>query len=242
MFQHLGPYSDVASVIAPFGSLNMLSHSRKEYSLMFILGHSEQLSIQREWMKMLLSPPQVLTSKDACYCVILRALLPTGGVGSDMTASPSGVQPEERKVLIFSGYVPFAQISNQMGMAPNLRQGMRFGSVSSSQTRERIIMTGPGGAGLAEVAVQYVPSTASTSRVPQEASAEELQKANSAQQKLPVGAFQAFLGKLSLGFSGQQQQQQEDPMNLQCALMHLKLPVETIAAMILTGHLDQRPF
>jgi hypothetical protein len=144
----------------------------------------------------------VLKRKDAsCFCVSLSVdcLVKSGeGEGGSMQA------------IVFSGFVSYEQVCHQME-----RQQKPFIWGSRGQRRERVLMAGPGGIGLAEVAVTIDQSE------PQEASSG------------PIGSFLYSLTRILTDENGLSSEEASRSSPLQCSLMSMRLPVEPLARMII---------
>ncbi len=158
---------------------------------------------------------QVLHNPDDCFCVVLKALFPT----------QTGHAPS----VLFSGYVVLQQIRTYLAdklaarsnaLIPTLLRKLLApssqGPSGPALQWHSVCMRGPGGVGLADVAVCRV--SASAARLQTDAS----EKGDSGN-----GALQGS------------KQGDSSSQSLQCALVSLSMPVGALARDILSGSVPQ---
>jgi len=191
-----------------------------------------------------------------------RAPSSAGGAGGshpgDATAaggSPSAWRITTRQRCLFAGYVSYEQIvafiAHSRGPARNLLETI-LGSPPEG-AKDKVVMTGPGGVGRAEVAVTRLePGSEATSNATGSAAAAANGGKGSAWPAAPqaaAGGGGGGGGLLQRGFSRARQVATglhkvltadgggaaEGPWNVRCALMMLRLPVEHLAREVLEG-------
>ena len=217
---------------------------------------------------MLLPMMQVVADPEDVYCVILHALIPARGeVQTEVAAEGSTVEKkpgEMREVavascsaasssapshtVLFSGYVTYDQVhthvqqSSQMQFK-SLLSSLLGGRQSSSASREKILMAGPGGMGQAEVAVQKLRENAIRGRDPEGTAGggEEQSERGTSVIKSILGSVASLLRDDDDDGRGERVPGGGEggpggalaPERLQCALMSLWLPVDKLARNIL---------
>lgn len=135
----------------------------------------------------------------SCFCVSLS-------MGYDHLISESGARGSSRQAIVFSGFVSYEQVCHQME-----RQMERTLSFSGrGQRRERVLMAGPGGVGLAEVAVT-------------------LEEGGSG----GAGPVATFFNSLTRILTENVSFEALQAPPLQCSLMSMRLPVDSLARMII---------
>ncbi len=154
-------------------------------------------------------------------------------------ASPMAWQIGTRKRTLFAGYVGFVQLVDFM--AGNRQRGLLgaiLGGGPAAPQKDKVIMTGPGGTGRAEVAVTKVEQTAGVSG-DQQVQSEQRQQQQQQQQSDGSSRGPGWLMRARQVASGLQKAvTQAAPGGLpackmQCSLMLLKLPVSYLAQELL---------
>ncbi|GAX75513.1 hypothetical protein CEUSTIGMA_g2956.t1 [Chlamydomonas eustigma] len=174
----------------------------------------------------------VMSHKEDCYCVLLhtshtptldkndpQSRAETSPVqGLDSGASVSLTSESMQKMVLFSGYVTYSQVHSLLDARSKQAQAdigsmfrRLFGRkpVQDASPKERVQMTGPGGVGQAEVAVQQLQVEAASSTTG--TSDGDLQPADE----------DGKTGGVDRATSG-----------LQCALMSMWLPIDKLAAYV----------
>ena len=142
----------------------------------------------------------VLTPITSCYCVSLSV-----DYGHLLDACESG-RGDRRQAIVFSGFVSYEQVGHQMD-----RQNPPSFLGGQGQ-RERVLMAGPGGLGIAEVAVT------------------DHREGNEAGSLSSL--FKSIIGILGVD-EGKDPSPAVVSPPLQCSLMSMRLPVDSLARMIL---------
>lgn len=141
-------------------------------------------------------------------------------------------------MTLFSGYVVQAAISQKLAVPPSLGlAGRLLGAVlgNSGQTSaraEHVSMVGPGGVGRAEVAVSNAQWDLTAAGVDGVGGAEAQGRVNMVQRM--AGLFRRTAGDRQR-FEGPA----EPSLSLQCSVMTMELPVESIALSILEATLKE---
>lgn len=150
-------------------------------------------------------------SQEDCFCVLLHGHISSSWLQDDTT---------EENVLLFSGFVSHSQL--EIAIGSKIKTPLLGGSGASPQ---KLIMKGPGGRGAAEVVVSKADADLA------------VDTANKDQPQLL-----RFASKVARGLAeaaknlAQDNVIQEDiPLIVRVALMTLCLPVESLAATILTA-------
>lgn len=250
-----GTYSDLEAVAARLGSNKLAGPSLSSHSPKSGIAGS-QLHTNTSNTNTHTSQAQI-SSADSPQPHTSSMSAAHDGHGSSRGGSGDGSQAEwqisTRKRTLFAGYVSFAQIQDFLAGSRNKSIFDLLGSGNSTH-KDKVIMTGPGGVGRAEVAVAKLDRGAlvsadqhATSSQPaalqQDGSSGSNPVLQGVQQQQGSLPRQGFLSRARQMASGLQKAVADlngsvggvPNCKMQCALMLLKLPVTYLAQELLDG-------